>query len=136
MLVQTRLWESTLRFYSDLEEKNELFRTMRRLVEHVASQPYAHPLFSTTSMHALLVAQHAQIELGHDVLKVERDPYGKGVRFTFQEQPLVEPAKWGECSEDADRRYVRGLPAQGEVGGHRSDMIDLSLDESRASSSE
>jgi hypothetical protein len=99
MLVQTRPWDSTLRFYSDLEATNELFRSMRRLVEHVASQPYAPLLFSTTSMHALLVAQHAQIELGHDVLKVERDPYGKGVRFTFQEQPFVEPAKW-ECSED------------------------------------
>ncbi len=91
-------WERTLLFYRDLEEKNEFFRPMRRLVEHVASPPYAALIFSTTSMHALLVAQHAEIELGHDVLRVERDPYDKGVQFTFQEQPFAEPAKW-ECSE-------------------------------------
>ena len=49
-------------------------------------------------MHALLVAQHGEIELGHDVLRVERDPNGKSVQFTFQEQPFVQPARW-ECSE-------------------------------------
>ena len=64
MLVKTRPWKNTVRIFSDLEAHNEFFGPMRRLVEHVASQPYATLLFSTTSMHALLVAQHAEIEWG------------------------------------------------------------------------
>jgi hypothetical protein len=98
MPIPTRPWESTLRFYRDLEQQNEFFRPMRRLVEHIASQPYAPLLFSTTSMHALLVAQHAEIELGHDVLRVERAANGDTARFTFHERQYVEPATW-ECVE-------------------------------------
>jgi hypothetical protein len=45
------------------------------------------------------VAQHAEIEWGHDVLRVERDTSGGTVRFTYQEQPFVEPATW-ECVEE------------------------------------
>jgi hypothetical protein len=99
VLVKTRLWESTVRFFSDLEAHNEFFGPMRRLVAHIASQPYAALLFSTTSMHALLVAQHAEIESGHDVLRVEQDLNGRTVRFTYQEQEFVEPATW-ECDTE------------------------------------
>jgi hypothetical protein len=99
MLVTTRPWESILRFYKDLETQNAFFLPMRRLIEHVASQPYAPLLFPTTSMHALLVAQHAEIEWGHDVLRVEPDTNGRTVRFTYQEQQFVEAATW-ECVEE------------------------------------
>jgi hypothetical protein len=99
MLMKTRPWENTVRFFSNLEAHNEFFGPMRRLVEHIASQPYAALLFSTTSMHALLVAQHAEIESGHDVLRVERDLSGRTVRFTYQEQEFVKPATW-ECDTE------------------------------------
>jgi len=99
MRVRTRPWASTLKFYKDLEEQNEGFGPLCRLVEHIASQPYAALLFSTTSMHALLVAQHAEIEWGHDVLRVERDPNVGGMRFTYQEDAFVEPTTW-HCAEE------------------------------------
>jgi hypothetical protein len=98
MLVPTKPWDVTLGFYRDLEERNEFFGPMRRLVEHIASQPYAHLLFATTSMHALLVAQHSEIEWGHDVLRVERNPDERTMRFTYQEQQFVEPTTW-ECTD-------------------------------------
>jgi hypothetical protein len=97
MLVPTRPWDSILGFYGDLEACNACFAPMRRLVAHVAAQPYAGLLFGTTSMHALLVAQHERIEWGHDVLRVEVEPDARMVRFTYQEQQYVRPATW-ECA--------------------------------------
>jgi hypothetical protein len=97
-LVQSQPWESTLRYYKELEDRNQFFQPMRRLVEHVASQPYATFVFSTPLMHALLVARHAELKLGHDVLRVQCALDGTTVRFDFQEQPLAKPMRW-ECSD-------------------------------------
>ncbi len=97
-LVRTSAWTEILRNYQDLEARHEFFTPMRQLVEHVASQPYAPLLFATTSMHALLVAQHPVIEWDHDVLRVERGAYedSKNVTFAFHESEFVKPASW-EC---------------------------------------
>jgi hypothetical protein len=78
MLIPIRSWESILGFFRDLESRNEYFRPMRALVEHIATQPYAELIFATTSMHALLVAQHREIGRGHDVLRVERAKPARG----------------------------------------------------------
>ena len=99
MLVPARTWLSVLGFYRDLELRNECFVPIRRLVEHIAAQPYATLIFPTTSMHALLVAQHQQIEWGHDVLRVETDPSIGKVRFTYQEQQFAAPTTW-ECGAE------------------------------------
>lgn len=97
MLVPTKPWDKVLVFYRGLERRSERFRPMRRLVEHVVAQPYSALLFCTTSMHALLVAQHAEMEWGHDVLRIECAETDV-VRFTFQEQEFVKPATW-QCPD-------------------------------------
>jgi hypothetical protein len=93
MLIPNQPWEKVLTFYRRLEAKNAFCVPVRRLVEHIISQPYARLLFCTTSMHALLVAQHPEIEWAHDVLRVEPTADGT-VRFTLHEQEFVKPATW------------------------------------------
>jgi hypothetical protein len=100
MLVPTKPWEEVLRFYRDRERSNAFFHPMHQLVEHIAAQPYASSIFCTTSMHALLVAQHETIEWGHDVLRVELSLSGGLVTFAFQEQPDVKPVVWTCPRED------------------------------------
>jgi hypothetical protein len=93
MFIPSQPWDKVLQFYRRLEEQNAFFAPMRGLVEHVVSQPYARLLFCTTSMQALLVAQHAEIEWAHDVLRVEPTAEGT-VRFRLHEQQFVKPAMW------------------------------------------
>jgi hypothetical protein len=59
-------------------------------------------------MHALLVAQHPEIEWGHDVLRVERDPSGRSVCFTYLERQFVKPAEWG-CVEEKTIETFEGF---------------------------
>jgi hypothetical protein len=89
----------------DLEEENEFFRPMHRLVEHIAAQPYAPLLFCTTSMQALLVAQHAEIGFTNNSLRSPR-------RGSARMKRLFPPSK-GSCenrngSLDPPPHVVRG----------------------------
>ncbi len=105
-LVPTRPWEEILDFYRKLEDRNADFAPMRRLIAHVAAQPYAPLLFGATSMHALLVAHDEQTRWDDDVLRIEVQLDGR-IRFAHQEQPFVQPARWA-CD---DEKIVETLEA-------------------------
>jgi hypothetical protein len=89
--ITPKAWESVLELYRYLEERNDDFRPIRRLVEHVAAQPYAHSIASATSGTALLVAARAQVEWARDAIRVDVDLAGS-VRFTVPGERLNRPA--------------------------------------------
>jgi hypothetical protein len=95
MRIPSKPWTSVLTFYEGLAKKDAFFSSMHRLVEHVAAQPYAQVLFCATSMHDLLVSQHAEIEWLHDMLRVH-PASADVICFTFHEQPFAKPPTW-EC---------------------------------------
>jgi hypothetical protein len=91
-------WPSVLAFYRYVEERNDDFRPLLRLVEHVASAPYAASIAGATSGTALLVAQHAEADWLHEALRVDVDLSGS-IRFTLPAAPLVRPATFA-CEGD------------------------------------
>ena len=93
--VTPKPWESVLEFYRYVEDRNHDFQPLRRLVEHVASQPYAASIAGATSGTALLVAQHAEAEWAQEAIRIDVD-LGGAVRFTFPQKRLVKAATF-EC---------------------------------------
>ena len=66
-------WANILEYYRYVEERNDDFRPLGHLVEHVAAQPYAATLAGATSGTALLVAPHAQADWTHDAVRIDVD---------------------------------------------------------------
>ena len=55
-------WPSALVFYRQLEARNEDFRLLRELIEHVNGRPYAASLACATSGTALLVLPRSRLD--------------------------------------------------------------------------
>jgi hypothetical protein len=54
--VAAKSWAEVVAFYRGLEDRNDDFRPLRELAEHVAAQGYAASIVAATSGTALLVA--------------------------------------------------------------------------------
>ncbi len=89
--IAPRPWEGVLELYRQLAERNDDFRPLLRLVEHVASQAYARSIFAATSGTALLVARQAAVDWASDALRVDID-LGGTIRFALPVKRLVKPA--------------------------------------------
>ena len=88
--ILARTWADVLEVYRALGERNEDFRPLRRLVEHILSAGHSRVLFSATSMTSLLVARHADTEWATDSLRVDVDLSG-AIRFTLHDPKLPRP---------------------------------------------
>jgi hypothetical protein len=106
--IVPRPWEDVVELYRRLAERNEDFRPLLRLVEHVASQPYARSIFAATSGTALFVARQAAVDWAADALRIDIDLSG-AIRFALPEKRLVKPTTF-ECEAerlvDALERYL------------------------------
>ncbi len=93
--ITPKSWESVLEFYRHVEDRNHDFQPLRRLVEHVVSQPYAASIAAATSGTALLVAQGVGAEWAHEAVRIDVD-LGGSIRLTFPQKRPVKAASL-EC---------------------------------------
>jgi hypothetical protein len=93
--ITPKAWASVLEFYRHVEDRNDDFRPLRQLVEHVAAQAYAASLVGATSGTALLVAQQPEADWAHEAMRIDVD-LGGSIRFTLPQKRLVKPATF-EC---------------------------------------
>jgi hypothetical protein len=75
-------WAAVLAAYRRIEERNDDFRPLTRLVEHVLAAPYAPSIFAATSGTALLVARQEDADWALDALRIDVDLSGS-VRFVL-----------------------------------------------------
>jgi hypothetical protein len=96
--IVARPWEDVVEFYRQLAERNDDFRPLLRLVEHVASQPYGRTIYAATSGTALLVARQAAVDWAADALRIDID-LGGAIRFARPEKRLGKPTTF-ECEAE------------------------------------
>jgi hypothetical protein len=85
--ITAKPWPLALQLYRHLEDRNDDFRPLRRLVEHAASAPYGSSIFAATSGTALLVAREADANWTRDALRIDVGLSGS-IRFVLpQERP-------------------------------------------------
>jgi hypothetical protein len=93
--IVPRPWAGVVEFYLQIAERNDDFRPLLRLVEHVASQPYARSIFAATSGTALLVARQEAVDWAADALRIDIDLSG-AIRFARPAKGLGKPTTF-EC---------------------------------------
>ena len=93
--ITTKSWANVVELYRHLSDRNEDFRPMRELVEHVASTAYEPPVFAATSGTALLVARDAYANWNDDALRIDVD-LGGSIRFVLPRKGHGPPASF-EC---------------------------------------
>ncbi len=69
--IKPQSWDEVIAFYRHLEDRNDDFRPLRALVEHVAAQPYASALSAAVSGTALLVTRRAGADFARDGLRID-----------------------------------------------------------------
>ena len=93
--VTPKPWQSVVEFFGHLADRNDDFRPLLHLVEHVASRAYAASVFAATSGTALLVAREAGGDWTVDALRVDVALNGS-IRFTLPQRRLAKPTTF-EC---------------------------------------
>ena len=93
--VTPKPWASVRGFFHRLAERNDDFRPMLHLVEHIASQGYAASMSAATSGTALLVARQAEGDWTLDALRVDVG-LSASIRFTLPREHRVKPTTF-EC---------------------------------------
>jgi hypothetical protein len=83
-------WPSALALYRHIEDRNDDFRPLRQLVEHVSSRAYAASIFCATSGTSLLVAPRADVEWARESLRIDVDLSG-AIRFVHLDPQLPKP---------------------------------------------
>lgn len=69
--ITPKSWADIAAFYRHIEDRNDDFRPLRALAEHVATQAYAASLFAAVSGTALLVTRRAGADWAHDSLRID-----------------------------------------------------------------
>jgi uncharacterized protein (DUF2236 family) len=78
--IKPRSWAEVIAFYRDLEDRNDDFRPLRALVEHIAAQRYASSLSAAISGTALLITRSAGADWARDGLRIDVSLSGS-IRF-------------------------------------------------------
>src|SRR5271169_4058744 len=86
--ITPKPWQGVLEFYRYVEERDDDFRPLRRLVEHVVSRPYAASIAAATSGTALLVAPRVQVDWALEAMRIDVDLSGS-IRFTSPRRGLA-----------------------------------------------
>lgn len=90
LLVKSRSWYDVIKFYQNVD-----MPMMLKLVEQIASSPYAHGIYATTSMHTLWISQNPEFEIDKDMLRVEF--YNDKFVFSYKESPYSNKVWKKEC---------------------------------------
>lgn len=88
------------------------YEPMLRLVEQIASSPYAAGTHPITSHLKLMVSQTRVWDFKIDLLEIEYNPQDKLFTFTFWERPRHEPWVTQCSSEDGFLRFEKCMTAK------------------------
>jgi hypothetical protein len=83
-------WADVVGFYRHFEDRNDDFRPLRALAEHIAAQPYAASLSAAVSGTALLVTRRAGADWAQDSLRIDVGLSGS-IRFVVHRRGAAKP---------------------------------------------
>jgi hypothetical protein len=83
-------WADVVAFYRHIEDRNDDFRPLRALAEHVAKQAYAASLSAAVSGTALLVTRRAGADWAQDSLRIDVGLSGS-IRLVVQRRGAAKP---------------------------------------------
>ncbi len=104
--ITPKPWAAILESYRYIEDRNDDFRPLTRLAEHVASASYATSLFGATSGTALLVARSSDADWTRDALRVDVG-LGGAIRLSRPQKDHARPT----TSECEGERIVEAFEA-------------------------
>jgi hypothetical protein len=88
--IRPQSWAEVIAFYRHIEDRNDDFRPLRALVEHIAAQGYASSLFTAVSGTALLITRSAAADWARDGLRIDVG-LSASVRFVVQRRGDAKP---------------------------------------------
>ena|SRR5437868_1634355 len=88
--IEPRAWADVVAFYRSIEDRNDDFRPLRALAEHVAAQAYAPSLFAAVSGTALLVTRREGADWAKDSLRVDVG-LSASIRFVVHPRGAAKP---------------------------------------------
>jgi hypothetical protein len=94
--IAPKSWAEVLAFYRHLEDRNDDFRPLAHLAEHVVVTDHESSIFAATSGTALLVAPQADADWPRDAMRIDVDLSGS-VRFFLPQKDLVKAATF-QCN--------------------------------------
>lgn len=89
--IKPRSWSAVIAFYRHIEDRNDDFRPLRALVEHIAAQGYASSLLAAVSGTALVVKRSASADWARDGLRIDVG-LSASIRFVVQRRGDAKPA--------------------------------------------
>ena len=103
-------WSGALAFYRQVETRNDEFRPVRQLVEHVIGRPYAPSLACATSGTALLVvpAGPSAPDWVHRAVRVDVDLSGT-IRLIPHDPRAAKAATFATDGDSLARAFERFL---------------------------
>jgi hypothetical protein len=110
-------WADVVAFYRYLEDRNDDFRPLRALSEHIAAQPYATSLSAAVSGTSLLVTRRAGADWGQDGLRIDVG-LSASVCFTLQQRGAAKLTRLELESQDVAAlvRAFEGFLAKNDWG--------------------
>jgi hypothetical protein len=91
--IEPRSWADIVAFYRHIEDRNDDFRPLRALTEHIAAQAYAPSLLAAVSGTALLVTRRPGAEWTRDSLRIDVDLSGS-IRFVVHPRGVAKPTSF------------------------------------------
>jgi hypothetical protein len=88
--IKLQSWVDVVAFYRHLEDRNDDFRPLRALAEHVAAQAYAASLHAAVSGTALLVTRRTDADWAQDSLRVDVG-LSAAIRFVVHRRGASKP---------------------------------------------
>lgn len=88
--IEPRSWAEIVAFYRYLEDRNDDFRPLRTLTEHIAAQAYAASLSAAVSGTALLVTRREDAQWTQESLRIDVSLSGS-IRFVVHHQGAAKP---------------------------------------------
>jgi hypothetical protein len=88
--IEPRSWAEVIAFYRHVEDRNDDFRPVRALVEHIAAQGYASSLSTAMSGTSLLIKRSAGADWARDGLRIDVG-LSASIRFVVQRHGDAKP---------------------------------------------
>jgi hypothetical protein len=88
--IRPQSWSEVIAFYRGIEDRNDDFRPLRGLVEHIAAQGYASSLSPAVSGTALLITRGAGADWARDGLRIDVG-LSASIRFVVQRRGEAKP---------------------------------------------
>jgi hypothetical protein len=88
--IKPQSWGEVIAFYRHIEDRNDDFRPLRALVEHIAAQGYASSLSAAVSGTSLLIARSPGADWARDGLRIDVG-LSASIRFVVQRRGEAKP---------------------------------------------